>query len=143
MPATTPSTPSPRTTPGTAAALAAAAIAACLLPVVFGFAFLASVMARRPLIVALARRWPWLTGGSLDQHSPQMRSLLARTTTVWGVVLLAVGIIQGIGAVMAGLSVTNPASVAIRTLFALAVLAALSAGTATTFRRHRAVVRKP
>jgi hypothetical protein len=129
--------------PGTVAALAAAALAASLLPAAFGLAFLVSVMARRPLFTALARHWPWLTGGSLDQPSPQARSALARATTVWGVVLLAVGIIQGIGAVLAGLSVTNPASVAIRTLFALVVLAALSAGTAASFRRHHAALSKP
>jgi hypothetical protein len=57
---------------------------------------------------------------------------------VWGAALLAIGAIQGLGAVLAGLPVTNPASVAVRTLFALAALAALSTGTAAHLRHHRA-----
>jgi len=109
------SAPSRPTAPMTAAALATA-IVASLAPVVFGVAFLVSVLIHRPLAAMLARRWPWLSGGPLDQESPRIRSVLSRTTTVWGVVLLAVGMLQGVGAMVAGLSITNPASVAVRTL---------------------------
>jgi hypothetical protein len=39
---------------------------------------------------------------------------------------------------VAGLSITNPASVAVRTLFALAVLIVMSIGTAAYLRRRPA-----
>jgi hypothetical protein len=45
--------------------------------------------------------------------------------------------LQGIGALMAGLPITNPASAAARTLAALAVLAATWTGTAAYLRRRR------
>jgi hypothetical protein len=127
--------PSRHITPKTAIALTGAAVAAALVPVVFGVAFLVSVLIHRPLVAVLARRWRWLAGVSLDMDSPGIQPALSRVTTVWGVVLLAVGILQGIGAMMAGLSITNPASVAVRTLFALAVLAAMSIGTSAYLRR--------
>jgi hypothetical protein len=126
--------PSRPTASMTVAALAAG-IVASLLPIVFGAAFLVSVVIHRPLVAVLARRWPSLSGGPLDQESPRIRSALSRITTVWGVVLLAVGILQGVGAIVAGLSITNPASAAVRTLFALAVLIVMTIGTAAYLRR--------
>jgi hypothetical protein len=126
------------TAPMTGVALAAG-IVASLVPVVFGIAFLVSVLIRRPLMAMLARRWPLLSGGPLDQESPRIRSALPRVTTVWGVVLLAIGIVQGVGAMVAGLSITNPTSVAVRTFFALAVLMVMSVGTAAYLRRRSAV----
>jgi hypothetical protein len=57
----------------TVAALVAG-IVASLLPVVFGAAFLVSVVIHRPLVAMLARRWPSLSGGPLDQESPRIRS---------------------------------------------------------------------
>lgn len=135
IPASPPARPS---TAITVTALAATALAAAVLPVVFGFAFLASALAHRPLMAVLARRWPWLTGGPPEQDSPQTRQELSRLTTVWGAAFLAIGAIQGIGAVLAGLPVTNPASLTVRTLFALAALGALSTGTAAHLRHRRA-----
>lgn len=127
----------PPTASMTVAALAAG-IVASLLPIVFGAVFLVSVVIHRPLVAMLARRWPSLSGGPLDQESPRIRSALSRITTVWGVVLLAIGILQGVGAIVAGLSITNPLSVAVRTLFALAVLIVMSIGTAAYLRRRPA-----
>jgi len=122
------SAPSRPTTPMTVVALAAGIVAS-----------LVSVLIRRPLMAMLARRWPLLSGGPLDQESPRIRSALSRVTTVWGVVLLAIGIVQGVGAMVAGLSISNPTSVAVRTFFALAVLMVMSVGTAAYLRRRSAV----
>lgn len=129
--------PSRPITPLTILALTATAIAASIVPVLFGIAFIASALARRPLMATLTRRWPRLAGGPLDQESPQVKLALSRLTTTWGAVLLATGILQGIGALAAGLSITNPASFAVRTLAALAVLAALWISTTAYLRRHR------
>jgi hypothetical protein len=134
VPANAPSRP---ITPLTVLALTATAIAASIVPVLFGIAFIASVLARRPLMAVLTRRWPRLAGGPLDQESPQIKQALSRLTTTWGVVLLTAGMLQGIGALAAGLSITNPASVAVRTLAALAVLAALWISTTAYLRRQR------
>jgi hypothetical protein len=133
-----PASPPSRPTASMTVAALAAGIVASLLPLVFGAAFLVSVVIHRPLVAMLARRWPSLSGGPLDQESPRIRSALSRITTVWGVVLLAIGILQGVGAIVAGLSITNPASFAARTLFALAVLIVMSIGTAAYLRRRPA-----
>ena len=132
-----PNAPSHPITPLTVLALAATAIAASIVPALFGIAFIASVLTRRPLMAVLTRRWPRLGGGPLDQESPQIKLALSRLTTTWGVVLLAVGMLQGIGALAAGLSITNPGSLAMRTLAALAVLAVLWISTTAYLRRRR------
>ena len=134
MTATAPSRP---VTPLTVLTLTAAAIAASIVPVLFGIAFIASVVARRPLMATVIRRWPQLAGGPLNQESPQAKLALSRLTIAWGVVLLATGILQGIGALTAGLSITDPAGIAVRTLAALAVLAALWTSTTAYLRRRR------
>jgi hypothetical protein len=132
-----PTAPIRPVTPLTVLTLTATAIAASIVPVLFGIAFIASALARRPLMVTLTRRWPRLAGGPLDQESPQVKVALSRPTTMWGVVLLVIGMLQGIGALAAGLSITNPASVAIRTLAALTVLAVLWISTTAYLRRRR------
>jgi hypothetical protein len=134
IPAAVPSRP---ITPVTVLALIGTAIAASVVPVLFGIAFIVSCLARRPLMAVLTRRWPRLGGGSLDQESPQIKLALSRLTITWGVVLLAAGMLQGAGALLAGLSITNPASVAVRSTAVLAVLAVMWIGTAAYLRRHR------
>jgi hypothetical protein len=134
MTATAPSRP---ITPLTVLTLTATAIAASIVPVLFGIAFIASVLARRPLMATLTRRWPQLAGGPLSQGSPQAKLALSRLTITWGVVLLATGMLQGIGALAAGLSITDPASIAVRTLAALVVLAALWISSTAYLRRWR------
>jgi hypothetical protein len=129
--------PSRRITPLTVLTLTAAAIAASIVPVLFGIAFIASVVARRPLMATVIRRWPQLAGGPLNQESPQAKLALSRLTIAWGVVMLATGILQGIGALTVGLSITDPASIAVRTLAALAMLAVLWASTTAYLRRRR------
>src|SRR5262245_27946669 len=104
----------------TAAALAwlgTAAIISAMLPVVAGLAFLISLAARRPLITAAPRRWPWLAG---IPPGPARRRAQVGLTAAWGVGMLAVGAVQAVGAVNGSLGITNPASFAVRALIALA-----------------------
>ena len=61
-----PARPPSRTTASMTVAALAAGIVASLLPVVFGAAFLVSVVIHRPLVAMLARRWPSLSGGPLE-----------------------------------------------------------------------------
>lgn len=115
--------------------LAAAAVIIALVPVIFGLALLISAVARRPLIAALLRRWPGLVGLTPPADQARLRPATARMTIIWGLVLLATGLLQGIGAISAGLSVTNPDGIAIRTLFALIVLVIMSIRTVGYLRR--------
>jgi hypothetical protein len=115
--------------------LAAAAVIIALVPVIFGLALLVSALARRPLIPAMLRRWPRLAGLTPPADPARLDPAAARMTVTWGVVLLATGLLQGIGAIAAGLSVTNPAGIAIRTLFALIVLVTMAVRTVGYLRR--------
>jgi hypothetical protein len=78
-----------------------------VIPAAAGVIFLASLAARRPLIAVAARRWPWLTGRPPAQAR---RRAVTGLTALWGIGVLAAGTAQGIGAVTAGLAITNPAS---------------------------------
>lgn len=135
----TPAIPAPAAQPARTVmrglALTAAAVLIALLPVVFGLALLASALAHRPLMAAVLRRWSRLTGTAPAPGPAWMRPAASRLTIVWGAVLLAVGLLQGIGAVAVGLSITDPASLAIRTLFALIVLVILSISTVAYLHR--------
>ncbi len=116
--------------------LAAAAIAAAVLPVVAGVAFLASLAARRPLMAAVARRWPVPRRGPPGQHAAFDRRAINRLTAVWGIALLAAGALQGLAEVTAGLTITDPGSFMVRALLAIAVEAVLTAGTVIYLRRQ-------
>ena len=126
------------TTPGRVIAIGAALIVAAIivaqLPIVFGLALLISALARRPLLAAALRRWPDPPRTAAAPGPGRLRSAATRLTVVWGIVLVVVGLVQGIGAVVAGLSITNPASLAIRTLFAMAVMALTAAATVRYLR---------
>jgi hypothetical protein len=122
----------------TTAVLVFAVLAASVLPVVFGLAFLGSARARRPLMATVTRHWHWLGGGHPEQDSSRARRDLSRLTVRWGVAFLVIGAFQGIGAVLAGLSVTDPVSVGIRALLALAVYAIMCIRTAAYLRHRRA-----
>ena len=117
----------------TVAGLTATAIVSAVIPVAAGLAFLISLAVRRPLIVIAVRRWPWLTGHPARQVSHRTMTGL---TAAWGIVMLAVGAIQGAGAITGGLTLTNPVSFTIRALIALAAEAVLAAISIACLRRR-------
>jgi hypothetical protein len=119
----------------TLAGLAAAALVSAVIPAAAGLAFLISLVARRPLVAAAVRRWPWLTGRRAAQ--PPHRTLTG-LTAAWGIGLLAAAAVQGAGAITGGVTFTNPASFAARALIALAVEAILAALTVAWLRRSPA-----
>ena len=128
-------TPAPRQRPRvtTVAGLAIAALGSAVIPAAAGLAFLISLAARRPLVAAAARRWPWLTGHPAAQ--PSHRTLTG-LTAAWAIGLLAAAAVQGAGAITGGLTFASPASFAGRALIALAVEAILAAITIAWLRRH-------
>lgn len=112
--------------------LAAAAIGAAVLPVVAGIVFLVSLAARRPLMAAVARRWPV----TRRAHAASDRRTMNRLTAVWGIALLATGALQGFAEVTARLTITDPAGFTVRTLLAVAVETVLAAVTVIYLRRQ-------
>jgi hypothetical protein len=124
-----------RPTVRTLAALAAVAVASAVLPILAGLAFLSSLATHRPLIATAARRWPWLSGRPTDHQPRRDRRVMNGLTTMWGIAMLAVGAAQGIGAIVAGLTITDPASFTARVLIALAVEATLTVVTIAYLRR--------
>lgn len=130
---TTPAMPGPPTVPrriAIAVAVVAGAFVLTQLPILFGLALVISAMTRRPLLAAAAalRRWPQ-QDGTAGPRDP------ARLTVAWGVVLIVIGLAQGVAAITMGLSITNPVSFAIRTSFALVVLAVTAGVTVFSLRR--------
>jgi quinol-cytochrome oxidoreductase complex cytochrome b subunit len=98
-----------------------AAIVAALIPLVAALVLLVSVARNRPL---------------LDRHegaSPSGRAL----TTVWGIGLLAIAILQGASAILANMSVTKPTDILIRTVASLALEGAIYAGLRLYESRQR------
>ena len=98
-----PASPSSRPTASTTVAVLAAGIVASLLPVVFGAAFLVSVVIRRPLVAMLARRWPPLSGGP-----PVLRGSAARVWPHWQTAPLPT-VAGGLARLPAGLTIRNDA----------------------------------
>ena len=119
-------TPQTRPRAATLAALAAAALAAAVIPAAASLAFLISLAARRPLVSAAARRWPWLTGRTANRLPHRTLTAL---TAVWAIGLLAAGAVQGAGALTGGPALTIPGGFAARALIALAIEAILAALT--------------
>jgi hypothetical protein len=115
--------------------LTAAAVITASLPIVFGLVMLISAALHRPLVASVLRRWPRLAGPIPPADPARLHAAAARLTIVWGIGLVIVGLLQGIGAVTAGLSVTNPASLAIRTLAALLILVVMAIRTVTYLKR--------
>jgi len=91
---------------------AAAALAAALVPVLAGLAILCSERARRKAIA--------LIGGDHAASAPA-----AQIAKTWGIGLLMIGALQALGSLALGLSITDPAAVLLRTVFALAAEALL------------------
>jgi len=93
-------TPAPRQRPRvtTVAGLAIAALGSAVIPAAAGLAFLISLAARRPLVAAAARRWPWLTGHPAAR--PSHRTLTG-LTAAWAIGLLAAAAVQGASALIA------------------------------------------
>ena len=91
---------------------AAAALVAALVPVLAGLALLCSERARRKAIA--------LIGGDHTASAPA-----AHIGKTWGIGLLIIGALQALGSLALGLSITDPAAVLLRTMFALAAEALL------------------
>ena len=127
-------TPAPRQRPRvtTVAGLAIAALGSAVIPAAAGLAFLISLAARRPLVAAAARHWPWLTGHPAAR--PSHRTLTG-LTAAWAIGLLASAAVQGASALTGGLTFTRPASFTARALIALAAEAILAAVTIAWLHR--------
>jgi hypothetical protein len=125
-------TPQTRPSATTVAALAAAALVSAVIPAAVGLAFLISLVTHRPLVAVAARRWPWLTGRPAAQLSHR---ILTGLTAAWGIGLLAVGAVQGAGALTGGPALTSPGGFAARALIALAVEAILAVLTIAWLHR--------
>ena len=91
---------------------AAAALAAALVPVLAGLALLCSERARRKAIALFGR----------DHIASAPAAQIGKT---WGIGLLMIGALQALGSLALGLSITDPAAVLLRTMFALAAEALL------------------
>jgi hypothetical protein len=105
-------TAAPPSSSSSALARAGVALAAALLPVLAGLAVLCSGRARRSAIALIG----------FDHTASAQKARLAK---LWGVGLLIIGALQALGSVALGLSITDPAAVLLRTLFALAAEALL------------------
>ena len=105
-------TTTPRTNSTRTLARAATALAAALVPVLAGLALLCSERARRAAIA--------LIGGDHTASAPA-----AQIGKLWGIGLLIIGALQALGSLALGLSITDPAAVLLRTMFALAAEALL------------------
>jgi hypothetical protein len=91
---------------------AATALAAALVPVLAGLALLCSERARRKAIA--------LFGGDHIASAPA-----AQIGKTWGIGLVMIGALQALGSLALGVSITDPAAVLLRTVFALAAEALL------------------
>jgi hypothetical protein len=95
-------------------------IVGALLPVLVALVLLGSALLKRPLFGRLVGRWP-----ELDHAvAAQGHRVVTRMTVVWGIGLLAIGGLQGV-AEFAGISITDPVGIAVRTLGSLALEAVL------------------
>ena len=91
-----------------------------LLPVLVALVLLGSALLNRPLLGRVVRRWPALARAVTAEG----RGVVTRMTVVWGIGLLAIGVLQG-AAELAGLSITDPVGIVVRTLGSLALEAVL------------------
>jgi hypothetical protein len=109
-----------------AALAAVAALATATLPIVVGAALLVSAFLGRPLLAA-----PWLALRLRPARPGQPvaapgRAAFTRATIGSGLVLIAVGAAQGLGALLFGISITTFTGLALRLGFALAAEACLA-----------------
>jgi hypothetical protein len=110
---------------------ASGALLTAILPVVVGLVLLASAMLNEPL---LARIGPYLPGWTTVQSASRPDSI--RRVTIWsGLALIAVGILQGVSELL-GLSLFDPARLAIRTVGSLVLISVIVIATTTYLKRH-------
>jgi hypothetical protein len=93
-----------------------ALIVGALLPVLVALVLLGSALFNRPLLGRVARRWPTLARAAAAEG----RGLVTRMTVMWGIGLLVIGGLQGV-AELAGLSITDPVGIVVRTVGSLAL----------------------
>jgi hypothetical protein len=97
-----------------------ALLVGAVVPVLVALVLLGSALLHRPLFARLVRRWPELAhAAAVEGHA-----VVTRVTVIWGIGLLVIGALQG-GAELAGLSLTDPVAILVRTLGALALEAVL------------------
>ena len=107
------------------------ALLAAILPVVVGLVLLASAMLNKQL---MARIGPYLPGWTTVQSASTPDSI--RRVTIWsGLALIAVGILQGVSELL-GLSLFDPAGLAVRTLGSLILVAVIASATIRYLKRH-------
>jgi hypothetical protein len=107
------------------------AIVASVVPVLVGLFFIESIRAHRP---ALGRRtWQWLLPTADARTSDSGH--LVRLTTIWAAALIGIGLLQFLGAVVAGLSVFDPIGIVVRSALAF-VAGALVYGLLAVRYRH-------
>ena len=115
----------------TTALAVSGALLAALLPVLVGLVLLVSPLLNTPLI---ARIGPYLPGWTTVQSASTPDSI--RRVTIWsGLALIAVGILQGVSELL-GLSLFDPAGLAVRTLGSLILVAVIASATIRYLKRH-------
>jgi hypothetical protein len=87
-----------------------------MLPVLVALVLLGSALSNRPLLGRVVRRWPALARAVAAEG----RAVVKRMTVMWGIGLLAIGGLQGV-AELAGLSITDPVGIVVRTVGSLAL----------------------
>ena len=115
----------------TTALAVSGALLAALLPVLVGLVLLVSALLNKPLIAKIG---PYLPGWTTVQRASTPDSI--RRVTIWsGLALIAVGILQGVSELM-GLSLFDPAGLAVRTLGSLILVAVIASATIRNLKRH-------
>ena len=109
-----------------------AVIVGALLPVLVALVLLGSALLNRPLLGRVVRRWPALARAVTAEG----RGVVTRMTVVWGIGLLAIGVLQG-AAELAGLSITDPVGIVVRTVGSLALEALLYRASNAYLRTRR------
>jgi hypothetical protein len=108
------------------------AITATVLPVLVGLFFLGSLLVHRPALQS--RTWLWLQPGRSGVTTDSRR--VNRLTATWAIALVIIGLIQAIGAAVAGLSVFDPIGLAIRSAIALVCGALVYTGLLLSSRQR-------
>lgn len=128
----------PRATASATARVAATALgvlAGAVVPVLAGLVLLGSVALHRPV---LGRRILLPAGGAASPAvTRQTWRAASRLNLAWGTGLVITGLVQGVMALTAGTSITDPAGMLTRTLVGLAGEALLALGTLGWLRRRR------
>jgi hypothetical protein len=108
-------------------------VVASTLPVLIAVVLFVSAVSRRPLLAKRSRWWWNPLGDRLEQSPAQVAS---RLTLWWSLAFTIIGALQGLAAVLAGLSITDPTDTLVRSAGAL-LLEALVAGATVSYLRRR------